>query len=331
MRWVRGRCMSWMLACGCVGLMALVCTPRVGAQARSGSAGGASSFGSGSSMGGSSFGSGGGALGGSSFGSGGGALGGSSSGGSGSSFLSSSSGGSTALGSSGTGILGTTSSISALGTSTYQSGATGQPRAGATGTGGVSSSNPFAAYYSNPMAAGLVLSGVTSRTTFGNPLYANVNPTTTSGLGSTGLGGSRGGLGTPGLGGSGGGFPGLGSAGGYGSGGYGMGTTGVRTAPRYSASLSFAPATTAPSGLQTNLQRMISQSTSLQASRNIQVSMDGPTIVLQGWAADEHDRRLAEGMVRLTPGVHDVRNELQIATAAAPPLPAGTGQASTRP
>jgi hypothetical protein len=195
-----------------------------------------------------------------------------------------------------------------------QGGGGGQLRSGATGTGGVSSSNPLASSYANPLAAGLALAGVNSRTTFGNPLYANVNPTTTSGS-SSGLGGSRG---ATGFGGSG-GFAGLGSAGGYGSGAYGAG---VRVAPKFSAAVSFSPPrTAATSGLQVNLQRMVSQSAALQASRDIQVGLDGSTVVLRGRATDEHDRRLAEAMVRLSPGVRDVRNELQVVTAA-PPLPA---------
>jgi hypothetical protein len=322
----RGDLSGWTLVYGLVGLSALACTPQVFAQGRvGGGGGGANSFGSGSSMGGGSFGSGG------SFGGGGGGGGGSFGGGasgSGGSFLNSSSGSSGSFSGGGTGIIGTTSSISAVGNSSSQGGAFGgQTRAGATGTGGVSSSNPFASYYADPKAAGLSLSGVSRRSTFGNPLFANVNPTTTSsGLGSTGLSGNMG------LVGSGAGFPGLGSTGGYGSGAYGgTGTSGVRVPPKYSAALNFSPNTTASSGLQANLQRMVSQSAALQSSRAIQVALDGSTVVLRGWAADDHDRRLAEGMVRLTPGVRDVRNELQVATAAAPKVPAATGQASTRP
>jgi hypothetical protein len=225
--------------------------------------------------------------------------------------LSSSAGGQTsAFGSSGAGIIGTTTSISAMGSTGSQGGGGGQLRAGATSAGGVSSSNPFASSFANPIAAGLALSGVSSRTTFGNPLYANVNSTsTTSGLGSTGRG-------TTGFGG-GGGFAGLSPGGGYGSGAYGANTT--RVAPKYSATVSFSPNASGPSGLQVNLQRLLSQSPALQASRDIQVSMDGPTVVLRGRAADVQDRRLAEGMVRLTPGVHDVRNEMQIAPPAARP------------
>jgi osmotically-inducible protein OsmY len=38
--------------------------------------------------------------------------------------------------------------------------------------------------------------------------------------------------------------------------------------------------------------------------------MDGSTVVLRGSVRDDHERRLAEALVRLTPGVRAVRNEL---------------------
>jgi len=42
------------------------------------------------------------------------------------------------------------------------------------------------------------------------------------------------------------------------------------------------------------------------------VEAQGEVIVLRGRVADEDERRLVEGMVRLEPGVHEVRNELEI-------------------
>jgi hypothetical protein len=203
----------------------------------------------------------------------------------------------------------------------------------------VSSANPFAASYTNPLAAGL--SGVTGRSTFGTALYANLNPTGTM-SGSSGGGsftGSR--TGTTGMMmGGGAGFMGSGAGGAYGasarpsSGSYpGLGGTSTTTtrAPTYSAAIGFSAAPVAPSGLQTSLQQMLARSNALPSSPNIQVAVDGDTVVLRGLVADDHDRRLAEGMVRLTPGVHDVRNELVVATAAAPQVPAANGQAAKQP
>jgi hypothetical protein len=102
-----------------------------------------------------------------------------------------------------------------------------------------------------------------------------------------------------------------GSAGGYGS--TASASTAARRLPTYSAILGFSNANPVSGGLESNLQQMVSQSAALPSNRSIQIAMDGSTIVLRGWTADDNERRLAEGMVRLTPGVHDVRNELQVA------------------
>lgn len=46
----------------------------------------------------------------------------------------------------------------------------------------------------------------------------------------------------------------------------------------------------------------------------IEVESQGATVVLRGTVATEHDRNLAEQLVRLEPGVSAVRNELTLAT-----------------
>jgi hypothetical protein len=300
-----------------VGFVAVAWTPELHAQARVGSTGGGSmggsSFGGGSSLGGGSAGSFGG---GSSFGGGGSFSGGGSFGGGTSSF----SGGTSFSG----GITsGTSTSFSGgittgTGAAGFQGGAGGAQsataRPGSTSTGGVSSANPFASYYSNPWAAGLT-SGTTSRNTFGSALYANVNPTTTSSSG-MGLTGGRTGMGA--LGGA--GFMG-GAAGGTAA--LSSTSTTARRAPAYSATLAFANNTAAPPRLQSNLQQILTQAPALQASPAIQVALEGSTVVLQGWAANDHDRRLAENMVRLIPGVRDIRNDVQVANLA-PQTPATT-------
>lgn len=305
-----------------------------------------------SSGGGGSFGGGGGSFGGggSSFAGGGGSLGGGGSfvggsgsfaGGSGSASGGTGFAGGLSTSTSSTGFSGgiTTGTGTGTGRSGYQG---GQNTLGATSTGGVSSANPFASYYANPLAAGA--SGVAGRSTFGSALYANINGTgTMSGAGGVGAAGGR--PGTTGFGGSGVGFGGMGSGlsfGGMGSSGayaastYGRttSTTGTQRAPAYASVLGFSPSSgsgpggtsAAPSALQTSLQQMLTRSAGLQSSPNIQVVMEGATVVLRGSAADDHDRRLAEGLVRLTPGVHDVRNELQVRTAAGAQAPPPTGQ-----
>jgi hypothetical protein len=317
---------KYSLLWGFAGLIALTCTPQLFAQARVGSTGGGS-MGMGSSGG--SFG------GGSSFGGGGGSSfsGGASSFSGGGSF-----GGGTSSFSGGTSFSGGLTSGSSTsfsggittgtgGVAGFQGGYGSQSttaRPGATSAGGVSSSNPFAAYYANPLAAGLAGSGTTtSRTTFGSALFANVNPTTTSSTSGLGFAGSRSGMGAMG---------GAGFMGGLGGGTASIASsaTTTRRAPTYSASLSFSNNTAVPPRLQSSLQQIVTQSTALQASPGIQVAMEGSTVVLQGWAASDHDRRLAENMVRLTPGVRDVRNDVQIANLAPQP-PAATPPAASGP
>ena len=41
-------------------------------------------------------------------------------------------------------------------------------------------------------------------------------------------------------------------------------------------------------------------------------------MVLQGVVASDKERRLAEGLVRVTPGVRDVRNELVVTRPTGP-------------
>ncbi len=165
---------------------------------------------------------------------------------------------------------------------------------------GISRANTFASYYANPMSAGLPAG--TTQTAFGTAIYASVITASTTTTGTLGTG-RLGGLGTGGLG--------TGSAGGY----SGAGSIATPGQTGYVASPAFPSQPAATSKLQTDLQQMLARSTGLAPSRNIRIATDGPTVVLRGKVADDHDRRLAEGLVRLTPGVHDVRNELVIAEA----------------
>jgi osmotically-inducible protein OsmY len=64
--------------------------------------------------------------------------------------------------------------------------------------------------------------------------------------------------------------------------------------------------------LQSSLQSVVAQSQRLSPNRSVNVAMDGNTVVLQGYVDSPRDRRIAEGIMRVTPGVRDVRNELQV-------------------
>jgi hypothetical protein len=64
------------------------------------------------------------------------------------------------------------------------------------------------------------------------------------------------------------------------------------------------------SEIRTKVQSIIERSSMLKNKGNIQVTMDGNTVVLSG-QVPAREIQLVEGMVRLTPGVSEVRNQLQ--------------------
>jgi hypothetical protein len=105
----------------------------------------------------------------------------------------------------------------------------------------------------------------------------------------------------------------------------GASSIGVLRAPTYAAVPDFpVPTAAAPvvtSGpLVGELQSVLARSSRLSPNDAIQVGVaEGGVVVLQGTVADPHDRRIAEGMIRLSPGVRDVRNELQVRGTLPPP------------
>jgi hypothetical protein len=218
--------------------------------------------------------------------------------------------------------------------------ALGKPGTTTTSTNGTTFGTPlYGTFYGTGTGTGTT--GVGGTTGFGGATGTGFGGTTGTGFGGTGttgrgigstgfggttaVGGTTGtgfggtGLGTTGIGGVGSTLPGqarIGSTTGLGStqGGFTptMPTTGYRPAPAYTTSVAFKYRATTPTQLQTNLKGVISRSTEL-AGKNIQVEMDGQTVVLRGMVADSDQRRLAENMLRLQPGVRAVRNELTVA------------------
>jgi hypothetical protein len=213
------------------------------------------------------------------------------------------------------------------------------------GTGGTttaipSASNPYRSWASSPTAVGLGTnraiaagnfstsgtgtgagSGQGFNTSFNSggaietlkansmsqPLYA-VATTRAAGAGGItgGLGGAGGGLG---------GITGIGGTTGLGTAPAGSFTTlGYRRNPSYitvySPEPGFRPKATPPAAMQANLRAILDRSTRLPSGRNIQVAMDGPIVVLRGTATTDRERRVAEAMIRMTPGVREVRTEI---------------------
>src|SRR5207302_131457 len=76
-----------------------------------------------------------------------------------------------------------------------------------------------------------------------------------------------------------------------------------------------------PARMRADLQGVIAQTSALPSRAGIQTLEQGNAIVLRGSVGSEQERRLAEAIVRLTPGVFNVRNELEIPEAAPPPKP----------
>src|SRR5207248_2886145 len=95
----------------------------------------------------------------------------------------------------------------------------------------------------------------------------------------------------------------------------GTSMTNMASLPRprfaYQAAIRFPAAAPAPGALQANLQGAIAGTTALRAPGDVRVEVDGRTVFLRGTVDDDRESRLAEGIIRLTPGVRDIRNELQ--------------------
>ncbi len=209
---------------------------------------------------------------------------------------------------------------------------------GTAGTGTVSPSNLFAATYANPIALGLTTatSGTTFRSGatagFGQPVFGNLTTGTGTGTGiGTGLGagGAAGGrtIGTTtGLGGGVSVNTNLGRRGNLGTavggrGGIGannLGTVRPQAIVHYTAQPNFPMPTTAATQLQTDLRAMLDRSTRIAKPADIEVAVEDRQVVLRGKVASEREARVVEGMIRLTPGVRSVRNELEF------PLPIDT-------
>ena len=215
---------------------------------------------------------------------------------------------------------------------------------GTTSTSLLSPSNFLAPFYANAYYAGR--SGSNGSTVapggFGASLYgAAVGGSTLTTTGTTGVGGASlfnqtgrttgvggattgagafgataGGLGRTGAGAAGFGQTGLGQTGFGQTGGFGQtnqNSTQVTQSPRqisYTATLKFAAPTTTAPAMQVKLRDILNSSVRVTGSENVQIITDGTAVVLRGEVASRDQAQLVEGMIRLTPGVRVVQNEL---------------------
>jgi hypothetical protein len=101
--------------------------------------------------------------------------------------------------------------------------------------------------------------------------------------------------------------------GGFGQTGAGAGSQVIQM-PRqiaYTAVLRFPTQPISPTRMQADVRAVLDRSASLSNARGVDVLTDGQVVVLRGAVRDEDEAILVEGMIRLTPGVRDVRNELK--------------------
>lgn len=182
----------------------------------------------------------------------------------------------------------------------YQGGTAG----GASATSGTSSS-AFGKYYYNPKAPGAP--NASGTVDFFQPIYGGGGAgfRGSSNYNSPASNNSQLGSNT---------YPGGGASG---------NTAGARRQPTYAVGSGFSYRPPGPSVIAEEVERILARSTGLSPNRTIRVVVDGPAVVLRGTVASDHDRRLAEALVRLSPGVYQVRNELD--------LPAGTPPAESEP
>ena len=237
----------------------------------------AQSFGGGGSMGGGSMGGGGG-IGGGSMGGGGGIGGG---------------GGLGGGGSSSGGIFG--------GSGGSRTGGGGGPGGGGSGTSSIDNTNFLKSSYSNPIYMGSYAqnastsaNNATSNTTsaltglggFGQPSLGTVSTTSTSGMGgAAGVTSTR-------------------------SNSNSNQQQSMTTRMMYSATLKFPPKPVVAGELEVTLRDLLTRSSSLSNPNAIEVIVLDRIAILRGNVENDDERRLAEGLIRLTPGVRGVRNEL---------------------
>ena len=199
---------------------------------------------------------------------------------------------------------------------------TGTTSAATSSGGGVDRSNFLGATYSNPYYQGLYSNSTGAPGQFGTALYgttggsASTTTGTRSASGNTTRTTTAGGANPLGTSASqtGGRAAGGGQFQGGGLGGASSQFGGqIVPLPRniaYSAVLRFPAPAVAPAQRLADVQAVLARSSMMANPAGVTVVQDGTAFVLRGAVASEDEARLAEGMVRLTPGVRDVRNEL---------------------
>jgi osmotically-inducible protein OsmY len=75
-----------------------------------------------------------------------------------------------------------------------------------------------------------------------------------------------------------------------------------------------APPPIIPSQLQADLMAMSGRSKAVSNPATIQISAEANNVTIRGVATSKDEARTIESMIRMTPGVHGVKNELAYPT-----------------
>ena len=176
----------------------------------------------------------------------------------------------------------------------------------------LSTSNFLTPYYANPYYQGVLTNALTTSSPPGGFGAVLFNGTSGSGGGTIGsaAGATAGGA----------------TAGGRAKTGGGGGTTNnssqqgplfpVQVQMSYAciADKAIAPPPSIPSQLQADLMAMIGRSKAVSNPATIQISAEANNVTIRGVATSKDEARTIESMIRMTPGVHGVKNELAYPT-----------------
>jgi len=133
------------------------------------------------------------------------------------------------------------------------------------------------------------------------------------GMGGMGMGGMGMGMGGMGMGGMGGARNGR-----FGAGMFGGNNTATTPQVRVTVTLGFEPTVAESEQFSSAVAEHLEALPALHWQGPAQVVMQGRTAILRGVVATEHDRELAERVVRLEPTVDQVQNQLVVASRATP-------------
>ena len=193
-------------------------------------------------------------------------------------------------------------------------GQSGSARGGGSATGSTSFMGP---YYASPLALGygpLNTGNAQAASSNANPAFGTVFANTASGTtGGRGASGAMGGLGA------------TGSSNLTGSVDFNpVNSSGIKRNLPYAAEVNFegnftrseadqaALIAIAEKRLIDEVGSIVSRSSRLPSASAVVVSMDQGFLVLRGKVGSEKERRVLEAMVRMTPGIREIRNEVQV-------------------